>query len=50
MRLFSATEELFTFTNKDRWSMFHSIAFDFSVWELWGHCFTAGAWWWFLIW
>ncbi|WP_373199515.1 amino acid adenylation domain-containing protein [Mycobacterium marinum] len=42
MRLFSATEELFTFTNKDRWSMFHSIAFDFSVWELWGALLHGG--------
>ena len=36
MRLFTATDQLFEFDSDDRWTMFHSIAFDFSVWELWG--------------
>ncbi|MCF2135459.1 AMP-binding protein, partial [Mycetohabitans sp. B3] len=36
VRLFSATDELFEFNSDDRWTMFHSLAFDFSVWELWG--------------
>jgi amino acid adenylation domain-containing protein len=36
MRLFTATDQLFEFNCDDRWTMFHSIAFDFSVWELWG--------------
>ncbi len=35
-RLFAATEELFHFNAGDVWTMFHSYAFDFSVWELWG--------------
>ena len=35
-RLFLATEEWFTFTPEDRWTLFHSYAFDFSVWEFWG--------------
>ncbi|MCJ8267992.1 MAG: amino acid adenylation domain-containing protein, partial [Psychrosphaera sp.] len=35
-RLFSATAKAFEFTDKDVWVLFHSIAFDFSVWELWG--------------
>src|SRR5262249_35920562 len=35
-RLFSTTDALFGFTEKDVWSVFHSFAFDFSVWELWG--------------
>jgi amino acid adenylation domain-containing protein len=35
-RLFAATEALFGFDEHDVWSLFHSYAFDFSVWELWG--------------
>lgn len=35
-RLFSATREQFQFNDQDVWSLFHSCAFDFSVWELWG--------------
>jgi len=35
-RLFSVTEELFDFGPDDVWLLFHSYAFDFSVWELWG--------------
>ncbi|CAG0936132.1 partial microcystin synthetase protein McyA, partial [Thermoflexales bacterium] len=35
-RLFTATEEWFRFDAQDVWSLFHSYAFDFSVWELWG--------------
>ena len=35
-RLFKATEELFQFHAADVWTLFHSYAFDFSVWELWG--------------
>ncbi len=42
MRLFSATEGLVEFTSADRWTMFHSIAFDFSVWELWGPLLYGG--------
>ncbi len=34
--LFSATEPLYRFGPDDTWTLFHSIAFDFSVWELWG--------------
>jgi len=36
VRLFKATEKWYNFTDKDVWLLFHSIAFDFSVWELWG--------------
>lgn len=36
VRLFAATEEWFHFDEHDVWTMFHSYAFDFSVWELWG--------------
>jgi amino acid adenylation domain-containing protein len=35
-RLMAATEEWFNFDERDVWTMFHSYAFDFSVWELWG--------------
>ncbi|MEW5810317.1 MAG: amino acid adenylation domain-containing protein, partial [Actinomycetota bacterium] len=34
--LFAGAAELFDFTADDVWTMFHSAAFDFSVWELWG--------------
>ncbi|ASB52635.1 non-ribosomal peptide synthetase [Bacillus velezensis] len=35
-RLLHATENQFGFNSYDVWTMFHSYAFDFSVWELWG--------------
>lgn len=35
-RLFSSLETRFGFGSDDTWTLFHSIAFDFSVWELWG--------------
>ncbi len=35
-RLFEASAPLFAFGPHDTWTMFHSCAFDFSVWELWG--------------
>ncbi len=35
-RLFSATAEQFGFGPQDVWTLFHSVSFDFSVWELWG--------------
>ena len=35
-RLFTATDEWFGFGPDDTWLLFHSYAFDFSVWELWG--------------
>ncbi|EGH19125.1 pyoverdine sidechain peptide synthetase II, D-Asp-L-Thr component, partial [Pseudomonas savastanoi pv. glycinea str. race 4] len=36
MRLFAATDEWFAFNEKDVWTLFHSFAFDFSVWEIFG--------------
>jgi amino acid adenylation domain-containing protein len=36
VRLFQATADWFGFTERDVWTLFHSTAFDFSVWELWG--------------
>lgn len=35
-RLFSAVEDRFSFGRTDVWTLFHSYAFDFSVWEIWG--------------
>jgi nonribosomal peptide synthetase DhbF len=35
-RLFSATGAWFRFDQNDVWALFHSFAFDFSVWEIWG--------------
>jgi amino acid adenylation domain-containing protein len=35
-RLLAATEADFGFGAQDVWTLFHSYAFDFSVWELWG--------------
>ncbi|HET7865310.1 MAG TPA: amino acid adenylation domain-containing protein, partial [Burkholderiaceae bacterium] len=36
VRLLHATQGSFGFGAQDVWSLFHSFAFDFSVWELWG--------------
>ncbi|WP_064107121.1 non-ribosomal peptide synthetase, partial [Pseudomonas fluorescens] len=35
-RLFDTTAGLFDFGRDDVWTLFHSFAFDFSVWEIWG--------------
>jgi len=42
-RLFRATEPLFAFGSGDVWTLFHSCAFDFSVWSSGGRCVTEGA-------
>ncbi|RSN45183.1 hypothetical protein DMC64_20305 [Amycolatopsis sp. WAC 04197] len=36
VRLFSSTRRQYGFHHDDVWTMFHSFAFDFSVWEIWG--------------
>lgn len=36
IRLFDTTETLMEFSSRDHWCMFHSYAFDFSVWEIFG--------------
>jgi len=41
-RLFEASERHFNFTSRDVWTFFHSYAFDFSVWELWGALLHGG--------
>lgn len=41
-RLLTATDRLFDFDESDVWTLFHSFAFDFSVWELWGALLHGG--------
>lgn len=41
-RLFTSTQSLYHFTAQDCWTLFHSIAFDFSVWEIWGALLYGG--------
>lgn len=41
-RLFDQTRAWFSFDHTDTWSMFHSIGFDFSVWEIWGALLHGG--------
>ncbi|RTQ35418.1 amino acid adenylation domain-containing protein [Variovorax gossypii] len=41
-RLFAATRGWFDFGRDDVWTLFHSFAFDFSVWELWGALLHGG--------
>ncbi|MEO3922625.1 amino acid adenylation domain-containing protein [Micromonosporaceae bacterium B7E4] len=36
LRLFSTTHPRYGFSADDVWTLFHSYAFDVSVWELWG--------------
>ncbi|SDT80459.1 D-3-phosphoglycerate dehydrogenase [Streptomyces sp. TLI_053] len=36
LELLRATLPLFDLGTGDRWTLFHSASFDFSVWELWG--------------
>ena len=42
VRLFQATWDWYRFDERDVWTMFHSYAFDFSVWEIWGALFYGG--------
>ncbi|AVH60769.1 MULTISPECIES: non-ribosomal peptide synthetase [Streptomyces] len=42
VRLFDATRKWFGFGPDDVWTLFHSYAFDFSVWELWGALLHGG--------
>ena len=41
-RLFTATDAWFGFSENDVWTLFHSYAFDFSVWEIWGALLYGG--------
>ncbi|HCE2222732.1 TPA: non-ribosomal peptide synthetase [Vibrio parahaemolyticus] len=42
LRLFSSTEKWFNFSSDDVWTLFHSLSFDFSVWEMWGPLLYGG--------
>lgn len=42
IRLFGVTREQFSFDENDIWTLFHSAAFDFSVWEMWGALLFGG--------
>ncbi|GAA3079336.1 hypothetical protein GCM10020000_76250 [Streptomyces olivoverticillatus] len=42
VRLFSTAQRHFGFGPDDVWTLFHSYAFDFSVWELWGPLLYGG--------
>jgi nonribosomal peptide synthetase DhbF len=42
VRLFARTQHWFGFDAQDVWTLFHSYAFDFSVWELWGPLLHGG--------
>jgi len=42
VRLMQATEPWYHFNASDVWTFFHSHAFDFSVWELWGALLYGG--------
>ncbi|MBE8986272.1 non-ribosomal peptide synthetase [Nostoc sp. LEGE 12450] len=42
VRLFEATNSWYHFNQDDVWTMFHSYAFDFSVWEIWGALLYGG--------
>ena len=41
-RLMRATETWYGFQESDVWTLFHSYAFDFSVWEIWGALLYGG--------
>ncbi len=42
VRLLDSTDGAFGFGPDDVWTLFHSYAFDFSVWELWGALLYGG--------
>ncbi|MFI6820020.1 amino acid adenylation domain-containing protein [Micromonospora sp. NPDC050187] len=42
LALLWATAEDFALGRDDTWTLFHSSAFDFSVWEIWGCLLTGG--------
>ncbi|MEG4215637.1 amino acid adenylation domain-containing protein [Microcoleus sp. Pol14C6] len=42
VRLFAATHSRYNFNEQDVWTLFHSYAFDFSVWEIWGALLYGG--------
>ncbi|MDR2713229.1 MAG: non-ribosomal peptide synthetase [Clostridiales bacterium] len=41
--LMNAAIPIFSLSESDKWTLFHSIAFDFSVWEMWGALLTGAS-------
>ncbi|MEU4206898.1 amino acid adenylation domain-containing protein [Rothia terrae] len=41
LRLFASTHHWFAFDSDDVWTLFHSFAFDFAVWEMYGALLTG---------
>ncbi|MBD2529846.1 amino acid adenylation domain-containing protein [Nostoc flagelliforme FACHB-838] len=42
VRLFTVVQPWYNFHQQDVWTLFHSYAFDFSVWEIWGALLYGG--------
>ena len=42
VRLLQSTDDWFHFDQSDVWTLFHSYAFDFTVWEIWGALLYGG--------
>jgi amino acid adenylation domain-containing protein len=42
VRLMESTDHWYGFNESDVWTLFHSFAFDFSVWEIWGALVYGG--------
>ncbi|WP_191878764.1 amino acid adenylation domain-containing protein, partial [Streptomyces filipinensis] len=42
LRLFASARERYGFGERDVWPLFHSYAFDVSVWEMWGALLHGG--------
>ena len=45
-RLFDSPDFGLQLAPRQVWAQFHSYAFDFSVWEIWGALLLVGGWWW----
>jgi amino acid adenylation domain-containing protein len=41
LRLIERTRDMFAFDSTDVWTLFHSMSFDVSVWEMWGALLTG---------
>lgn len=42
INLFRSADLVFGFSKADIWTCFHSVSFDFSVWEIWGALLKGG--------
>jgi len=41
--LIATAKHQFGFTHTDKWALYHSLAFDYSVWEMWGALANGGS-------